>query len=357
MRIHFTDIVAKNLPHADGQKTAWDTHTFGLGLRIGKHRKTWIVMLGRKRKRVTLGHYPQMTLKEARQVALRHKLKTSDDSPTFRETVDRFINLHLQPNTKPSSAKVIEALLRRHFSHFANRRVSDISARDVTLYLNTINDTPAEANQAHRAIKLIFNWAAAQHLIEISPLIHTKPPHKSNERDRVLSDDELRAVLTWNGIPQFQTMLRLLAHTAQRRQQIGGLKWTNIQGSALHWTKEEMKANRPHTIPITPAVAALLDQPRSFTYVFAVQRPFSNWSKHLQKLRGETNVEHFTVHDIRRTTATNMRRLGIPSATVEVLLHHTKPKVAGIYDRYTPLKEMEEAMLRHDAWLNDLIKT
>lgn len=356
MRTLLNDLVAAKLTHREGQKTAWDTQLRGFGLRIGKFRKTWTVMIGADRQRITLGHYPQMTVKEARKLAHAHLAQSPHlhTGPLFGETIERFIAQHLQPNTKPSSAKVIERLLRHHFSHFANRKLLEITAREIAQYLQALHETPTEANQAHRAIKLLYSWTASQFLIDINPLASLKPPFKTESRDRTLTDDELHAVLTHDKNKVFQIMLKLLAHTAQRRQQIGALKWQNIQGDTLHWTKDEMKGNRPHTLPITPAIKQLLQVPAGTTYLFAGDSPYSSWSKHLAPI--QKSMAHFTAHDLRRTTATNMRRLGISPSTVEFILHHAKPKVAGIYDRYLPMREMREALLAHDEWLTSLMR-
>ena len=358
-RLHLTDKSVAALKSQPGQPTFWDSHLFGFGIRVGLHRKTWTVMAGKHRKRITLGHYPAIPLKDARTAARSILHRKYDNSSTFTETLDQFTQLHLIPNTKPSSAKALERLLRKHFEpSLGSRKLADITARDITALIMGLSDTPTEANSAFASIKLLYNWAASQHLIDHSPLIHSKPPFKKHSRDRTLSDDELVKILAWahTSRSRFATMILLLIHTAQRRQQIGALRWSYIADDAISWPKEAMKGNRPHTIPLTESMKALLQAlPRLHDHVFAVHRPFSSWSHDMVELRKECGITaRFTIHDLRRTTSTNLNRLGVASNVVEQILAHAQPKLAGIYNRYKYQSEMLAAFKSHDAFLAKL---
>lgn len=354
--LHLTDLAVSKLSNAEGQRTYWDTVLPGFGIRVGKRRKTWTILVGKHRQRITIGHWP-MPLKEARQKARAMLLRTYDDTPLMEPTIGAYCTQHLQPNTRPSSAREFERLLRKHYSHLGQKRLSDVTPRDITAVIAALRETPTEGNNAYRAINAFFNWCTGQHLLSASPVQHIRLPYKLTERDRVLNDDELRQILRATAhTGQFSIITRLLIHTAQRREQIAALKHSYISADTITWPKEAMKGNRAHTIPITPAIRQLLSQcSTDGEYLFPSNKggPFLNWERGKKTLN--LSIPHFTPHDYRRTTATNLRRLGVNSNTVEHLLHHKQPKVAGIYDRYLPLKEIEQALLLHDAWLTSLL--
>ena len=121
-----------------------------------------------------------------------------------------------------------------------------------------------------------------------------------------------------------------------------------------------MKANKAHTIPLTPAVKAAIEaMPRIGDYVFASphtpDRPFSNWSRSMSELRNLSGIcERFTAHDWRRTASTNLNRLGIIPAAVEHLLAHAQPKIAGTYNRYQYQREVAHALLAYEHFLRNL---
>ena len=107
-----------------------------------------------------------------------------------------FRTLHLRPNTKASTAKVTERLIRVYFHHLEHKRLSAISARDIITTLHRMKDTPQAANSALVAIKHLFNWAASQQLIEDTPLRHVQQPYLKTPRTRLLTDEEI--TLIWN---------------------------------------------------------------------------------------------------------------------------------------------------------------
>ena len=362
-RANLTDIIVRTLKPM-GYATLWDTQLRGFGIRCGLSSKTWVVMVGKHRQRITVGRYPDMTLKEARAAGKALLSRTYTATPSLASTIDSYCNLHLAPNTKPRSAKEAERLLRRHFIPLlGTTRLGDITARDITAITNKMAATPTEANLALAAMKALLNWSASQYLIPQSPLASVRMPFKKVTRDRVLNDTELAAILRAPLPTPFAGLARCLIHTGQRRQQFAALKWTYIENDCIAWPKEDMKANRAHVIPLTPAVKQIIESlPRVSHYVFPSaanpHEPFSSWSHSMDDLRRLSGIHaRFTAHDWRRTASTNLHRLGVMPNVVEHLLSHSQPKIAGIYNRYQYQDEMRDALLRYEQFLADLTYT
>src|SRR5262249_34205525 len=142
---------------------------------------------------------------------------------------------------------------------------------------------------------------------------------------RVLTDGELATL--WTALPrdQFGDIVRLLVLTAQRREEIGGLRWDEIDlaRTVIVLGSERTKNRRPHELPLSPtAVAILSAQPRVGPWVFGPngQRRFANWSD--PKARLPALNAGWRLHDLRRTAATRMAELGTLPHVIEAILNH-----------------------------------
>ena len=118
MRARLTDKLIQNLRGDDTYRTCWDIHLPAFGVRCGKRCKTFVVMTGKQRKRTTIGHYPELSLQDARRKARHVLLSPPSISPLFQDALQDYCNLHLKPNTRATTAKQAEQILRKHFSHF-----------------------------------------------------------------------------------------------------------------------------------------------------------------------------------------------------------------------------------------------
>lgn len=191
-----------------------------------------------------------------------------------------------------------------------------------------------------------FGWAISEGIeIESNPVLNT---NKSGEksRDRVLKDHEIRTI--WNNVSRdYGSVIKLLMLTGQRRDEIGGLRWSEITDDAIELPAERTKNKRPHIVPLSAAAKEILaSQDTCQEYVFGF-RGFAGWSVSKARLDQHIKLDHWTVHDIRRTVATRMNDLGILPHVVEAVLNHvsgTRGGVAGIYNRATYLREKTEAL-------------
>ncbi len=147
--------------------------------------------------------------------------------------------------------------------------------------------------------------------------------------------------------------MRLLILTGARRDEIGGLQWSEVdfERGEIALSGARTKTGAPHVIPLTPQwVAVLCELPRRVDcpFVFSLTgNPVSGWSKAKARLDLISGVEGWRLHDIRRTVATGLQRLGISLQVVEAILGHTSGSRAGIvriYQRHDFAAEKRQAL-------------
>ncbi len=249
---------------------------------------------------------------------------------------------------------------------WGTRRIDEISRAEIIAELDSIVDrgAPVLANRTLAALRKMFNWAITRGLVDASPCDKVKPPADERSRDRVLSDDELRALwvacdeLNW----PFGRLFQMLALTGQRRDEVGCLSWREIEGDLWTIPRERAKNDKAHDVPLSGQVMAILaDLPRigSSGYVFTTNgdTPVSGFSKakvaldeKMAKILDVDKVEPWRLHDIRRTVASGMARLGIGLAVIEKVLNHTSGSFAGIVGVYQRHEFADEKRRALEAW-------
>jgi integrase len=191
----------------------------------------------------------------------------------------------------------------------------------------------------------------------LTDLQPAKRPTKERLRERVLDDKELAAVwrasetLSW----QFRGALRLAILTGLRREEVSALRWSEIVDGEIRLPAERCKNGNAHTLPLSKAAQAVIaNLPRivGSDFVFpsrASGRPIAAWDAAMDQLRGALTIPHFTLHDLRRSCATGLQRLGVPLQVTEAILNHTGSRagIAGIYQRHDYAEEKRQAL---EAW-------
>ncbi len=326
---------------------------------------------GRSR-RLSLGRYPYTSLAEARaraHLAMVEMGKGRDpqaDRPQARDTfsgvLDEFIDGYLKHHNRASSAAETERLLKGYFlPTWQKRKVTDIDKGDVTAILDGImaRGKISAARHAFAAVRKFFNWTTDAGYIEASPCAGLKPPAKHVSRDRVLSDDELALIWrhTENSTDTAHIVIRLLLLTAQRTGEVCGLAWDELNTADSIWTmpSNRTKNHKPHSVPLSDTAMAIIKTlPRtSSSLVFPARgkpdQPYAGYSKGKAALDVAAGLSGWTLHDLRRTAATGMARLGVSPHVVERILNHTTGTfggVAGVYNRFQYMPEMREALER-----------
>ena len=381
-----TDLAIRGLSPPPGQRAEiWDSKVPGLGVRASGHgTKSWVLMYrfdGRKR-RLGLGRYPTVSLAEARKLAnnalnqVAHgidpepKILASSTAPTFANIIDQFVEKHCRQHNRANTAHETERILRSRFLPlWRDRLVAEISKSEVRECIEAIAKagTPSAANHALAAIRKFFNWCVDQDLLVASPCDRLRKPAPASERERVLSDTELTAV--WRATHAltgpYPAIIKLLVLTAQRRGEVTGMCWSEIDADNKTWTipGRRTKNHTAHTVPLTSAALDVINAlPRLHDDLVFPARgndtsTFSGFSKLKRELDRVAGVSDFTLHDLRRTAATGMAKLGVSPHVVERVLNHasgTFAGVAGVYNRFAYLPEMRDALERWSAHLDGL---
>ena len=331
---------------------------------------------GRKR-RFSLGKYPIVSLAEARARAKQIEASKADPSAerahlqqiaSFRATAAAFLDENdprFRPSTFTEYKRIVESVL---VPEFGALRLDQIARSDVKVFLKGIaKDRPHMANRVHAVARQIFNFAVSEERIAASPIAGLEKPAFAGKRgeprrDRVLDQDEIRAI--WTALdterPLIANYFRLLFLTGCRKRETLDAEWAQIDTNQRLWRipAESTKTGKPHDVPLSPAALAALDAVHALTghsdYVFVsyTGRAILNPNKAKARIQKESGVS-FRIHDIRRSVATHLARIGIRSETVSAILGHAVGASAAtrIYERYERLPEKRAALER---WAGEL---
>lgn len=337
---------------------------------------------GRPRK-MTLGRYPATTLAEAREAARaalaavdrgedpaaarkaeRAAERAEPDRDLVRTVAEEFLRRHAAQNR--TAAETARILRREVLPRWGERKIHEIGRRDVIELLDAIVDrgAPVMANRALAAVRKLFNWAVGRDVIPASPAAGVKPPAPETKRERVLSDDEIRAF--WKataamGAP-FGPLFRLLLVSAQRLGEVAAMTETELDADTWTIPAERAKNGRAHAVPLTGLARATLAEapriagPAGLIFSSNGERPVSGFGRAKARLDAEMakhldgELEPWRLHDLRRTAASGMARAGARLEVVERVLNHTSGSfagVAGVYQRHGYRDEMRAAL---EAW-------
>jgi integrase len=273
-----------------------------------------------------------------------------------------------EQRNKPGTAKEYARLLRRHFlPAFERRPLGEITTRNVCKILDHLVNAPSECFHATVAVKIFFRWAAQRGLVRDNPCEHIRPTTKSTPRDRASSDTEQAIVIRASqqfGFP-FGTIVLLLVFTGQRRGEVAALHWEWIDDDAttIMLPASVTKNKSKHTFPYGKLVADVLESiPRQGDLLFPARGrsdvPYSGWSNNKIALDRVCEIEPWTLHDLRRTFATNLAALGTPPHGVEKLLNHASGTISGvaaIYNQFRYMDEMRAAIDRRERRLAEIV--
>ena len=235
---------------------------------------------------------------------------------------------------------------------------------------------PIMANRIRGLLRKIFNWAITSDIVESNPVHLVPAPGKEHQRDRVLTEDEIKQV--WNAIDKDKKnadhshlrvkklsagIMKLRLLTAQRGAEVMSMEWTELDIETGWWTipGEKTKNGMSHRVPLTVPTLKIIREMKSVVgdnvsskFVFPSPKRdthISNPQKALQRIQKATGID-FVGHDFRRTAASMMTGMGIPRLTVKKILNHVEREVTAVYDRHSYDVEKREAL---EAWANRLM--
>ncbi|WP_052003058.1 site-specific integrase [Microvirga sp. BSC39] len=351
--------------------------------------KSWAVRYraAGKPKKFTLGPYPRLTLGEAREqarAALRLASEGRDPAIIrmtaeqeaeataklrFGAVVAEFIERYAKPRNRtwPETERL---LTKADLAPWQNWDLRTISRQDILSILDGMVErgSPIQANRLVAALRRFFGWTVERGLINTSPIASLKPPSAETHRDRVLSDEELRAI--WLAADEvgypFGRAVQLMILTGQRRSEVLEAEWHEFDLEQRLWSipRERAKNGSGHVVPLAPAAVALIrslpkigSSPK-LLFTTNGRSPFSGVSKAVERLSvgaerymdEDSALKAWRLHDLRRTFATGCARLGVALHVVEKCLNHTSGTFSGIvavYQRHDFLDERRHALA---AW-------
>ena len=387
--------VERIAPPKQGRVEYFDKLLPGFALRVThKGAKSWCVFYrihGRLR-RYTIGGYPAFDLKAARKAAEkamrevelgkdpaaerteRRQRRFEDTPDTVANVANRFVERHirkkLKPRTQVEYMRPIEKWIK---PRWGPRMLAEITRRDIIYLLENIEEESGAiaARRAYAVIRKMFSWAVGRDILQATPAVipNDDLPGQEVKRERYLSDDEILAVWTaCDGLGNpFGLFFKLLLVTGQRRDEVAGMRWDELDVDERLWTlpTARTKAKRAHLVPLSAMALSILETVPRMTgdYVFSTtagERPVSGFSRAKARLDARikeasesdeadlVDVSEWRAHDLRRTAATGMRRLGVHRDDVGAVLNHAPRGVtAEHYDQYEQLPEKRAAL---EAW-------
>ena len=383
MRLTKASLRGLVLPEGKGEAIVFDDALPGFGVRIRAGGKRVFIaqyrVKGEKTQhRVTLGTVGIMGVDEARQAARvelakvhqgtdpqaeRAKKRAEEKAEaalTLGSVVEDFLASPAAGELKPSTLKDMERYLRQHWGPLANLPVNKVTRADVASRLEHIAAKSGgyAANRARAALSRLYGWAVKRGKAATNPVVDTDRAISEVARDRVLSDPELATIWRFAGDSDHGTILRLLALLGQRAGEVGGMTWSEVDLAGAMWRipAKRAKNGRAHDVPLSPPALALLqacERREGRDLVFGSRGgSFSGWSKCKAALDARmaaagVTIEHWRVHDLRRSFASGCARLGVNLPTIEKALNHSSGTfggIVGVYQRHDFATEKRAAL-------------
>jgi integrase len=357
----------------------------GFGVRVSPGgRKTWVAVYrhNNRLRRMTLGMFPHVSRAEARDKAkdALHDAGNGGDpatvkieerqAETFADLAREYIERHAKH--KRSGDEDIRILLgsphkkrtgkKRHVplvTRWGTRKAKEITRRDVRDLLDEIGArAPIMANRVLALVRKMFSFGIERDWLTANPCQMVKRVAPERQRDRVLSEDEIRAF--WKALDEEQAkiaaLFRLRLLTAQRGGEVHGATWEEMDLVRGWWTipAERSKNKLAHRVPLSPQAIRILKELRKTAgdspWVFPSPRKKGPHINHAQKAIErvvERSGVRFRGHDLRRTAASLMVGAGVSRLVVSKILNHVETGVTAVYDRHSYDLEKRAAL---DFW-------
>jgi integrase len=349
----------------------------------------------RKPRKLTLGSADAISLADARaRAAVALKQVAQGIDPAAEKRADKADGRAAEADTVESLAaqfveryckvkgnrtwKRTEACLNNEvLPRWKSRTVHEITKRDVKNLADAIaEDRPIAANRVLAAVRRWFGWmegrdrggktARLARDLTANPCNGVQPPGTEVRRDRVLARDEICRL--WGALdeegPPFGPLVKLLLLTGQRRSEVAGMRWSEIDREKRLWVIPggRVKNKLAHAVPMSAQATAIVESVTRFAgdFVFtATGGPLSGFSRMKQGIdrRMETATK-WTIHDLRRTVATGMGDIGVQPHIIEAVLNHVsghRAGVAGTYNRAAYAAEKADALQRWADRIDEIV--
>ena len=371
-------------PAGKSEASLWDDTLKGFGVRArASGDKTYVLQWKRDgvSKRIVLGPYEVLSADEARAQARKvlAKITLGEDPAAAKQeraaadkhTLGAVIGDYLEDKKKLKSLRDLKRYLNVNFKPLHALPVDKIARKHIAAQLGAIRRDHGDivGGKARQAAMALFMFAMQEGLVEANPVIGTKAPEGSRPRERVLSDSELAAIWRACGDDDHGKIIRLLICLGARRQEIGGMAFSecsDLDGPSPTWTlpAERSKNKRKHTLPLLPlALGIIRSVPKRATrdrlFGTSAAEGFSGWDKGKKRIDALCGCKDWKVHDLRRSFATGLADLGVAPHVIEHILNHRgghRSGVAGIYNRSVYERETRAALALWEDHVRALVE-
>jgi integrase len=385
VKLSNASVAGLKLPEGKSELLVFDDTLPGFGVRLrAGGKRSWIAQyrIGHQQRRLSLGTAEAVDAAEARKRAkasfARVQLgqdpqaeKIEARAPKAREltlsdAVEKYLP-YVARKLKAATYSGVVLHLRKHWSPLHAYELQNLERRHVAAELSQIaaNSGPYGANRSRAALSALFAWAIGEGLADANPVVGTNKATEETARDRVLSDNEVGLVWRHAGAGQYGAIVRLLLLTAQRREEVAAMQWSELRLDEGLWSlpASRTKNGRAHDAPLSQATIEILraqrEQPGRELVFGEGAGPFQGWSnakKALDKrLQAAGMTAPWRLHDLRRTAVTRISELGVLPHVVEAILNHIsghKAGVAGVYNRASYAAEKRQAL---DLWAGHIL--
>ena len=374
-----------------------DPETKGLVLRVTPSgAKSWALLYRRKgdakKRRVTLGEFPAIGLAAARAKAEANKVQIregKDPAGTVADykaadTVDQLLDLYLEKHPRPEAAWTLECkrIFKKNVRPLIGRvKLPHLNRTHVRQVVEAVRDrgVGVAVNRTLAALRRAFSWAVSKDLLAINPALNMATDIQENSKDRALSVDEIRSV--WEGLQtasmgeRTRLALRLVLVTGQRPGEVCGARRSEVDLDRAEWLipAKRAKNRKPHSVPLSSLAVELFTAainlagenefvfpslPRSRTGDVKAKPLQAHALSHAMRNDLEAiglDDAPATPHDLRRTAATHMARIGISERIVGRVLNHgtelRRTITSQVYIHHDYAAEKRQAL---DTWANEL---
>jgi integrase len=374
----------------------WDTREKGFGCYISKSGQVsflfqhWSGGHNGKATRIVIGDARSLTIDKARtEVA---KLK---DKKASGEEVLSAHKARIAKEKEENAAKPVRVYFEEYFNErndnsrywnevlrlykldvlpaIGDTKIGKVTSDDIHKIIRSRKAVPTTARYIYTFLMPFFTWAIDQRYIKVTPMAGIKRPKPAQSRDRVLNEHEI--IEFWRSCDElaypFGPMFKLLLLTGQRRNEVSGLLWKEIDTTRREWTvpKARSKNKKAHLVHLSPQAMEVLESlPRlnsEFVFTTTVDTPASGYGTvkvRLDRLMASElgkELEPWRLHDLRRSAASIMRGLRIHKDTIELVLNHTSGErggLVGTYQRHELIDERKEAVILLGRYVEGLVE-
>lgn len=335
------------------------------GSKIWRYRYS---LNGKRQAPVTIGDYPAVGLADARERARRYaEIVARGISPvaeakkdrgaekmldSVREVAEHWYRAEIADKSDSYRKVTRRALDKDILPAIGNKAMTAVNAGDVLAICDRIKGrgSPQSALFTRNVVKRMFEYAISRQVATINPAQQLVARYIATpqSRSRVLSPDELggllRALYASDMARPSKLAIHLLAITMVRKSELIEAEWSEIDFGNAMWRipASRMKMDKEHWVPLSAQAVAMFEELRTLShsdrYVFPMRRgagdgPISKSTLNAAIRAMNTDIQHFVLHDFRRTASTHLHEMGQSSDAIEKALAHSIKGIKGVYNR------------------------